>query len=879
MICRLYFLLFTIGVISQSLVGQDVLEGVILDTDTDLPLPFVNIGFIDRGIGTVSDEDGFFHLSYDVGRLSFNDTLQISSLAYKTRKIPYNRLNAYTSAPKEIKLEPEVMDLDEIVLSNKRTRLPRNNKPRLEGYSFVSRTKRGSWEGEGALGGELVTKIRLNKKKRQLNAFFFHVLENASDSLLVRVNVYRGDTFFPEKKLTDQNIFYILKTKIGKVGIDLSPYNLTVNDDFSIGIELLKVYGDKVGLVLAADDTPGVSYRRYTSQGIWKRYLEDALTYYVSTTVIDEDEIDGEEHLFTEYTNEKLIQVLGKNMDQVSGLVLNNGEPITAADVINMTTGEGTTTDEKGRYSLNANVNDELKFSYLGMQEEVRKVLETTFAINVSMQVKVEQLENVNVSSRQPNFKTQTELFEAYNSNTNIIKSAFGLLNKKTAGYTLNIVDEADLPKSALNILEAIQGKFSGVRISPKGQPRLLTSTQDPRATIYLRAAYGSILYAKPAIYEVDGTVYTDPPLFLNVTDIKRIAKIPGHSGTIKYGSIAVGGIFVINTKTGNFSPTENKATKKVNKLGEGGTIISISQEQARRNWPNFLQELYTASSPEDAIAVYDSYSENYGTHPNFNIDASNYFMEFWPDDTFTKGLIDDNLNRFEKNATYLKALAFVLDKYGKSNQSLELYKKVLVLRSNVAQSYRDLANAYVANNLEEKGANLYARYFNMVKEGFFSNPPEPLRQVINTEVKNLLKTKDRNDPSVLVQDKSGKTENGSTRILLEWNDDTTDMTFQFVSPEKNVSEWSTSENMGKANVEYSKKMFTSKDFFIYDSNGNWQANVNYKGNKSGLATYLKITISYDYGTPRQNTDIKIFRLGVKNVNRELLKIENPVRY
>ena len=248
--------------LSKSVFSQTIFKGVVLDADTGLSLPYVNIGFIDKGLGTVSEENGAFNFLFDAASLSSLDTLKISSIGYKEFKMSFSSVLDQGSRSIEIKLEPEIVSLNEVVLtSSKRKRKSKTEK--MVGYSFVGQLKNGSWEGDGALGGELVTKINVSKKKRQLNAFYFYVLKNTSDSLLIRVNVYDGTTKFPEKKLSNKNIKYTLKTKIGKVGIDLAPFEITVEDDFSIGIELLKVYGDKIDLVVAGDDTPGVSYRRY----------------------------------------------------------------------------------------------------------------------------------------------------------------------------------------------------------------------------------------------------------------------------------------------------------------------------------------------------------------------------------------------------------------------------------------------------------------------------------------------------------------------------------------------------------------------------------------------------------------------------------------
>ncbi|WP_171017296.1 carboxypeptidase-like regulatory domain-containing protein [Maribacter sp. ACAM166] len=853
---------FCLFFLPKILLSQTYFKGIVLDADTGFSLPYVNIGFIDKGLGTVSDENGSFNFSFDASKLSSLDTLKVSSIAYKEFKLPFSKVVEQGLKSIEIKLEPEIVSLNEVVLTSTR-RKRRNKNEKMVGYAFVGQLKNGSWEGEGALGGELVTKINVNKKKRALNAFYFYVLENTSDSLLIRINVYDGTTKNPEKKITNKNIIYTLKTKVGKVGIDLAPYNITVQDDFSIGIELLKVYGNQIGLILAGDDTPGVSYRRYTSQGEWKRYSKDALTYFVSTTLLEEEEDDelNNATLVTDYSTEQLLQTLGENEGVVNGFVFKEGEPLINAQIQNLNTGKVTATDESGRYSLQVKVDDELEFSYSNLKAEVRKVLETTFGINVSLEVKVVELEEVTVTSMVKQKRTQKELYEQYNDDKGIIKTSFGIYDKETTAVSLKILDESDFTGGVNSIGNLLRGKIPGLTM--RSNDNTNGSTE-----IYLRQ--GGTIRSIPAAYEVDGLIVSGFPDFLDVSQIKRIAVLSGLASVAKYGTVGAGGVIIINTKNANFSPPPSGSTIKVKTFTHKMNEKVITEEEARRNWPDFLQELYVSQNFTEAQEIYNSYKTKYGTNPNFNIDATNYFLEFWDKEAFTEELVSTNLNRFNTDVNYLKALAFVLDKNEKYDKSVDLYKQILLLKSNLVESYRDLANAYINNGQGGRGENLYARYFNLTKEGFFSKQPEALQNVINSEVKALLDISENELDSSLSN--FINQDNVKTRILLEWNDDAAELIFQFISPDNNVSNWSNAMD-GELSESLLSKGYTSKDFFIYGNQTNWRINADYKGNKTGLATYLKITISTNYGAENKEDLIKIFRMDVRNVNRNLIQI------
>ncbi|WP_166638561.1 carboxypeptidase-like regulatory domain-containing protein [Maribacter spongiicola] len=848
----------------KSVFSQTVFKGVVTDADTGLSLPYVNIGFIDKGLGTVSDEFGAFNFLFDTAKLSDLDTLKVSSIGYKEFKLPFTMVIAQDMKSTKIELEPDVVSLNEVVLTSSK-RKKRSKTEKMVGYSFVGQLKNGSWEGDGALGGELVTKINVNKKKRELNAFYFYVLKNTSDSLLLRVNVYDGTTMVPEKKLSNKNITYTLKTKIGKVGIDLTPFNITVENDFSIGIELLKVYGDKIDLVVAGDDTPGVSYRRYISQGEWKRYSKDALTYFVSTTMLEEEDEEDvvllDEKLITNYTNEQLLQSMGRNIGVVNGFVFKDGERVQGVQIRNLTTGEVTTTDDSGRYNIKASMSDELEYSYSNLETQVKTVLETTFAINVALEEKVLELEEVTVTSLAKKKRSQEELFNDYNEDKGIIKTSFGLFSKETSGYSMSIVDESEFGSTASSLGNLLRGKVPGLSM-------LSTDNTDGSTQIFLRQQ--GTMNPIPAAYEVDGLLVSGFPSFLDVAQIKRIAVLSGLASVAKYGTMGAGGVIIINTKAANFSSSPSGSTKKMKVFTQEMNEKVITEEEARRNWPDFLQELYVSENLVKAQEIYNSYEPKFGTNPNFNIDATNYFLEFWGSEVFTSELVSKNIDRFKTDINYLKALAFVLDKNEKYDQSVILYKQILLLKSNSVESYRDLANAYVNNNQQERGENLYARYFNLTKEGFFSKQPEALQNVINSEVKTLLDiSEDKLDSSISSFITKADTK---TRIVLEWNDDDAELNFQFVSPDNNLSTWSNTMD-GELSESLLSKGYTSKDFFIYGDQRNWRINADYKGNKTGLATYLKITVSTNYGAENQKDIIKIFRMDVKNVNRNLVQL------
>jgi len=269
----LLFLFFvTTGVFAQY---QVTIEAIVLDKETKQPIAFANIGFIKKSIGTVSNEKGQFKLVYEEAVVAENEILQISTLGYTTLKIRASKLFDLLSKDNKIYLNPKPYDLDEVVLTNEK------REQKIIGTSSFNETTIGYWKDKDALGGEIATKINIKNRRTKLLELKLHVEENLSDSLRVRINVYNYEKRYPKGNLLSTNIYHTITKQEGKETIDLKPYKISVDDDVVIGIELIEVYGDKIGFAVAANTYLGPSYTRYISQDKWQRNLEGGINFSV----------------------------------------------------------------------------------------------------------------------------------------------------------------------------------------------------------------------------------------------------------------------------------------------------------------------------------------------------------------------------------------------------------------------------------------------------------------------------------------------------------------------------------------------------------------------------------------------------------------------
>ena len=254
------------------------IDAYVLDGTSNQPIEFVNIGFAAKGIGTVSNIKGKFQLNFDEEEVGLQAALQLSALGYKTKTLTVEQLYTLLESNNIIYLNPVAYDLEEVVLTNEA------RKDVVLGNQNFNRNVMGYWKDKKGLGGEIATRVRVSKERTRLEELSFEIVENVSDSLKVRVNIYDYKQRYPGKNLLSQNIFKTISSKEGSATINLKPYNVYVNQDVVVSIELVEVYGDDIGFAIASSMDRGIAYTRSISQDSWVRFPSVGMGFSVKAT-------------------------------------------------------------------------------------------------------------------------------------------------------------------------------------------------------------------------------------------------------------------------------------------------------------------------------------------------------------------------------------------------------------------------------------------------------------------------------------------------------------------------------------------------------------------------------------------------------------------
>jgi hypothetical protein len=556
------------------------------------------------------------------------------------------------------------------------------------------------------------------------------------------------------------------------------------------------------------------------------------------------------------YAQENLKTVKGK-ISYLDMPVVNANVMVSSSEAIFKSTVDGS-------YEVQAYQGDIITFSYPSLREMEIVVEDVTRILNITMSANINELDEVIVEASKR--RSQRELEEDYVINKNIIKTAYGYLDADRAPGYIRFLNESQINSVNQCILELLRSEFGGVRVYGDCQQG---------GSVSIRG-FGSMVNPRFAIYDVDGQIFNDAPIWLDVQNFKRIAILNNLANTTRYGSIAAGGVVVINTINGN--PRLGKTIDRAKLRHNIYQNDAITETQVVKNVPIYLSAMMNSNSVEDAKKAYNDNLKKYYNAPHFFIDSYAYFMDRGAD-KFASEILKKNLSLFERNAVYLKALAFYAEANGALDKSNELYEQVFILRPNYSQSYRDLAENYRDVKNYKKAAAMYARYNYLVEEGFLESDSLGLGSIIQRDSENLLAIE---GDKVMDGGKTGKrlakyADFKGTRLLFEWNDSEAEFELQFVNPEKHYYTWKHTYEANATRIMNEKLNGYSSEEFLVDGSlaGKWQVNVNYKGNKKLEPTYLKVTTYFNYGKTSQRKEVNVYRMSLKNVNQRLFDIMN----
>jgi TonB-dependent SusC/RagA subfamily outer membrane receptor len=341
--------------------------------------------------------------------------------------------------------------------------------------------------------------------------------------------------------------------------------------------------------------------------------------------------------------------------------------------------------------------------------------------------------------------------------------------------------------------------------------------------------------------------------------NIESINVLKKASATAIYGSRGREGVVVISTKKGK------------DQQGEQIELLEteIQEKSQLKSWEEnsaYMRKLSSISSNQEAYIEYLALREDHNNRPSFYLDVADFFAQRRQKERAIQILT--NLIEIEiDNIELLRALAYKLEDFGEYDLAVTVYEKVLELRPEHPQSYRDLALAYAENKQYQKSFDLlYSMYLGNLIEKDENDNYSGIEQIAYVELCRLANTfQNEIEIPELVKDEL-KPFAVDVRVVVDWNHDDTDLDLWVEDPYNEVASYKRKKT--KIGGRMSKDMtngFGPEEFMLKRApQGSFKVSVDYYSDrvqKISGPTILKVTLFKNYGRENEEKEIQVYRL------------------
>jgi hypothetical protein len=249
------------------LFGQTV-KGTLVDAATQSPVAYVNIGILNKSIGTVSNDKGVF--AFEISKqVKPSDTVMISMIGYESQIFKVSDFQKTLQQKSTISLTSKSYDLSEVTI------IPKDFKTKLVGNQRRNENMSVAFQNNN-MGHEMGVLLNIKKRPTYIEKVFINIISCTYDSIFYRLNIYEYDkkTKRPSKNVLQKPV-YLSYTKAETqqtLEIDLSHLSVLVQDDFVVSVELVKDLGEG-DINFSASFFKSRGFARGMSLGGWQRTL------------------------------------------------------------------------------------------------------------------------------------------------------------------------------------------------------------------------------------------------------------------------------------------------------------------------------------------------------------------------------------------------------------------------------------------------------------------------------------------------------------------------------------------------------------------------------------------------------------------------------
>ncbi|WP_299437822.1 VIT domain-containing protein [uncultured Aquimarina sp.] len=293
----------------------------------------------------------------------------------------------------------------------------------------------------------------------------------------------------------------------------------------------------------------------------------------------------------------------------------------------------------------------------------------------------------------------------------------------------------------------------------------------------------------------------------------------------------------------------------------------------------DYLEVLRKIKNKEEAYKMYLEQREQYIKIPAYFVDVSNHFRERYDEEIYASRILSNIPETDFDNYELLKVYGYQLQANHYNKQAVFIFKRILELRPEDSQSYRDLALAYENEGKCQEALNL----LNSIVTGeIYENSKRRVFKGIENIAKNEMRTlihKHKDDIDLSKIDKELLSPVAyDIRVTTDWNHNDTDIDLHIIDP--NLEECYYSHNKTSIGGHISQDMtegFGPEEFTLKEAiKGTYFIKIKYYGDryqKVENPTFMKVTIFKKYGSKEEIKETKIIRLTKKDNEEVIAKI------
>ena len=274
-------------------------------------------------------------------------------------------------------------------------------------------------------------------------------------------------------------------------------------------------------------------------------------------------------------------------------------------------------------------------------------------------------------------------------------------------------------------------------------------------------------------------------------------------------------------------------------------------------------------ADPAKAVETYYKLKKEYGQTPSFYVDVADYF--FKKGDTQQAILVVSNLAELSlEDAQLLRVLAYKLSAYKAYPEAVSISRKVVAIREEEPQSYRDLGLALAqAGEYQQAVETLYK-----VVERPWDSRFRDIQLIVMNEINDLVNTQ-KGIRTSFIDKRLLKKEPVDIRVVLTWDTDNSDMDLWVTDPEDEKCYYGHRQTyLGGIISQDVTGGYGPEEFMLKKApKGTYKIAVNYYGNRSQKQLFpvsLRITFFTHYGTPQEKKQETTVRLSNQ---REVIEV------